>query len=508
MIMDSLPFLHVALLMFGVGVVGLLAGLALMGPLKSLAWRYGFLSHPGGHSRHDKSVPVLGGVAIYGAFLVATALFYTVFTRWPPGYTHPGMAHTVSLFLGATWVMLLGVADDRYNIGWKLKLGGELVGVGILLLGGHTIQNATLPFVGFVEFGWFGHALFALAVLTITNAVNLVDGVDGLAGGICFFAALVCGIIGLHHGDIFGAVVGFGVSGGLLAFLRHNFPPASIFMGDSGSLMLGFLLGTLATSSAAPSAGQRSGTIIMLLAPFLPFGVALLDVALSIIRRSVSGRRVFLPDTDHIHHRLMDKLGRPRAVVAILYAFSAMLSAITLTLVLGPAHGFYRAYVLLSGVVGLGLIVLVVRLYTRETLPRIWVNRPHMKYLASFIEFMSRKAQRTCDEEALLDMLEAGVRDLDFDEVSVTRHGQTVRQWRRAERLHPMAPRSEREKALGRGVLVRWVSPQHDSVSYQSYLRLAWDQFLRVLENRLKHVAARQDEDAACAPPSRSDPSS
>ena len=120
-------------------------------------------------------------------------------------------------------------------------------------------------------------------------------------------------------------------------------------MGDGGSLMLGFLLGALATSNAAPEAGQRSGTMVMLIAPFFPFGIALLDVTLAIFRRWLSGQKIFFPDTNHLHHKLMQTVGSPRAVVSILYAFSALLSAMTLTFVLGPQDRFFTLYMIMSG---------------------------------------------------------------------------------------------------------------------------------------------------------------
>ncbi|WP_167512291.1 glycosyltransferase family 4 protein [Oceanidesulfovibrio marinus] len=446
---------------------------------------WGFMCQPGGHSCHNGSVPLLGGAAIYCAVLLSFLLFFLVFSEWPPGFMHPDYKALFSLLIGTTWIAALGTLDDRRHMDWHSKLLGELVGIAILLIGGHTIQNATLPFVGVVHFGWFGQIFFALSVLTITNAVNLIDGLDGLAGGICFFAALVSGIIGLLKGDIFMAVIGFGVSGGLLAFLRYNFPPASVFMGDGGSLMLGFLLSTLATSSAATSPGQRSGMMTMILVPFMPFGIALLDVSFAIIRRSISGRRIFQPDTDHIHHRLMEALGRPRRVVALLYLFSALLSALTLAMVLGPRHELYRIYIILIGILALGLVILLLRLYTRESLPRILGNRAHMKYLASFSDFMCRRLQRVSTEYEALTLLQRGVCDLDFDTVRVEKYGSIYLEWTREQPLHPDAPRSEREWSLGNGVIVRWTMPKHESESYQNYLLLTWNQLLKSLSRRL-----------------------
>ncbi|WP_167590605.1 MraY family glycosyltransferase [Oceanidesulfovibrio indonesiensis] len=404
---------------------------------------------------------------------------------------HPDYSAILSLFLGTTWIAILGTLDDKIHMGWRLKLAGQIIGVAILLVGGHTLKNASIPLLGLVDFGWSGAIFFALSVLIITNAVNLIDGLDGLAGGICFFAALVSAVIGVFKADIFLAVIGFGISGGLLAFLRFNFPPASVFMGDGGSLMLGFLLSTLATSSVATSPGQRSGVFTMILLPFLPFGIALLDVSVAIVRRGVSGRCIFHPDTDHIHHRLMDTLGRPRRVVAVLYLFSALLSAITLTMVLGPQHQFYRVYVVFMGVVALGLVILLLRLYTREGLPQILGNRSHMKFLASFADYMCRRLQRATTEDEALMLLERGVTDLGFDYVRVERDGELFMEWTSSRKLHPDSERIEQKRSVCPRISIYWATPTHDSDSFQKYLLLTWNQSLRALSNCLERLHDR-----------------
>lgn len=458
---------------------------------KRVAERFDIMSYPGGHSSHHKPIPLLGGAAMLLGVLAAYVFFQIILSNQPWGMQHPRFWEMTSLMVGSAWMCVLGTLDDKLHLGWKKKLLGELLGVGIIIAGGHTLSKATIPFIGLVDFGWMGAPLFALMILTITNAVNLIDGIDGLAGGICFFAALVSGIIGMDKevGDIFTATMGFGIAGAILAFLVFNFPPASIFMGDGGSLLLGFLLGTMATSSAATAPGIRSGAMIMLLAPLLPFGIALLDVLLSILRRGISGRRIFLPDTDHLHHRLMEKVGRPRAVVAILYSFSALLSAMTLTIILGDATEFFSVYVLFSGLVILGLVVMVLRLYMRDGLPTILENRPHMKYLASYMDFMIRRVHRTCDADEMLQLLESGVRDLGFDRVAVLQGGEDRLVWERRTLLHPEAGRQEECRELGASdLLVEARLPQHQSLAYQKYLLLVWRQVLKEMGRQLQDI--------------------
>jgi len=500
-----MPMQFELLLTLGLGLLGYFVTYLLVPRAKVLARHYRIVSHPGGHSRHARPIPMLGGSCIYVSFAVAFVLYFIWDLIAGPPDPRPDRAQMLSLFLGATWITVLGTMDDKVRMPWKVKLLGEIGGVAILLLGGHGLHSATIPFVGLVSFGWWGVPIFALVVLTITNAINLIDGIDGLAGGICLFAALVSGIIGLAKGDMFTASIAFAVSGGLVGFLRFNFPPASIFMGDGGSLMLGFLLGTLATSSAAPASGQRSGTMVMLLAPFFPFGIALLDVMLSIVRRAVAGQKVFLPDTNHLHHRLMETIGRPRMVVSILYSFSALLSAMTLTLVLGPRQQFFTAYVVLSGIVLVALVVMVLRLYLNEGIPRIIQNRPHFQFLASYISFMSKRIKRAGSRVELLELLETGVRDLDFDVVEVLRGDERLFSWRNPRPVHLDSPREQRSRRLGKTDLeLVWTVPLHCSVSYQKYLKLTWDVFLQELEGRLAAVHETGDEPAArCAEPER-----
>ncbi len=370
----------------------LLVGLVITGESMpifiKLSHRLDILAYPGGRKLHRNPTPLLGGVAIFLPFALTLWLFILLVVSDRLDVRQPSFTQMLSLFVGATWILCLGVADDKSSLGWKRKLGGQLFGIAVLVAGGHSLETATIPFWGPVQFGSLGPIAFGLAVLVITNAINLIDGLDGLAGGICFFAAITSGMIGYCKGDWFTAVVAFSISGGLLGFLRYNFPPASIYMGDGGSLLLGFVLGTLATSGAALQPGQRAGTLSMLLVPFLPFGIALLDVALSVGRRWISGKKIFWADSDHLHHRLMEKFRYPRRVVAILYPFSALLSAVTLCLSLGPPqHPLVKCFIYASSLIVLAVVVMILRLYRNESILKTIENRPHFRVLmlVSFI---------------------------------------------------------------------------------------------------------------------------
>ena len=349
-------------------------------------------------------------------------------------------------------------------------------------------MRATLPFIGPVEFGWYGIPLFVLAVIAITNAINLIDGMDGLAGGICFFAALTSAVIGLAKGDFFTATIGFTIVGSLLGFLMFNLPPASIFMGDGGSMMMGFLLGTLATSFAAISPGQRLGTSVMIVAPFLPFGIPLFEVALSIVRRLVRGQAVFLGDGDHLHNRLRGKIEDPKLAVGVFYFFSAALCALTLFSVLGRDStlaqfvGAAIALVILGGIIG------SIRLYNVRELALTIRNRPHFKFLGGCLRFMKRRMRRAESLHELLALLETGVRDLHFDKVEVLSDGDVLFRWVSSRLVHPGNRRVYSEESLSDGrIIVKWWQPFHDDETYNEYLMLTWYRLLVAMRREIAH---------------------
>ncbi|MEI7448114.1 MAG: MraY family glycosyltransferase [Desulfomonile sp.] len=478
------------LLVLMVGLFGFLTTLLIIPFIKKLALRTNIIAYPGGRRNHEKPTPLLGGVAIFLPFAVVFVLFYSIVMMGKLQVGHPEKLQMLSLFLGSTWILILGVIDDKAPLGWKKKLLGQVFGVVILVLGGHTISTVSIPLLGPVDFTWFGIPLFALAILVVTNAINLIDGLDGLAGGVCFFAAMTCGIIGFFKGDFFSVTVCFTISGSLLAFLWFNFPPASIYLGDGGSLTLGFLLGTLAASSSAIYPGQRTGTMGMILISFLPFSIALLDVILSVLRRWITGRKIFLPDADHLHHRLMEKFRNPRRVVAIFYFFSSILAAMTLFLVLGPQSVFFKVLSIVSGFFVVAVLGAVLKLYRIENLVKAIENRPHFQFVTSYRSFMSARICRADSFDALISLLESGVRDLGYDSVEVLSQGQTIGVWSNPGKVHPEAPRSYEEINIPEvGLTIKWVIPTHESESYQKFLAVTWYGFVKEIGCKAKSLA-------------------
>lgn len=464
------------------GLVVAVVGLPLV---RKVALQNGIVAVPGGRRNHQKPTPLLGGLVITIPFALVFLAFYLFFASQDSQITRPTSMQMLSLFLAGCWIALLGIFDDRHRLRWRQKIAGQLLGAAILVSGGHGIHVATVPWLGTISFGWIGIPIFGLVILIITNAINLLDGLDGLAAGICFFAALTCSVIGYWKGDLFTAVISASIAGSLLGFLFFNFPPASIYLGDGGSLFLGFVLGTLAVSGAAPFPGQRPATLGMLFIPFLPFTAALLDVVVAVVRRWFTGRKIYLPDSDHIHHRLMEKFEKPRAVVAIFYAFSAILTVMTLIIAIDPESEASRSAFVLIGVVLVAIFVGLLRLYRIQDFAQALNNRPYFQFVSSYRAFMMAKINTVKSFDGLIKLLESGVNDLGYDSVEVIYCGNTICFWVNPSKSHPEATRFQEEISFDEiDLTVKWVVPKHESKSYQKFLEVTWYQVLRDLRER------------------------
>jgi UDP-GlcNAc:undecaprenyl-phosphate GlcNAc-1-phosphate transferase len=250
-------------------------------------------------------------------------------------------------------VFLLGVYDDVHPIGPYVKFSVQAGAGAMLFAGGLRILNIPLIF-GNHHFPWFvGLPLTILWVLAITNAFNLIDGLDGLAAGSALFSTVVVFVVALVSHSVLVSLMSLALAGAVLGFLRFNFNPATIFLGDCGSLFVGFILSALALQGA-----EKAPTIIAVAIPVVSFGLPILDTALCVVRRLLSGRPVFIGDREHIHHKLLQRGLSHRQVVITLYAVSAMFALLSL-LLLWPTG---RTLGLVLAVVGAGIWMGVQRL--------------------------------------------------------------------------------------------------------------------------------------------------
>jgi UDP-GlcNAc:undecaprenyl-phosphate GlcNAc-1-phosphate transferase len=283
---------------------------------------------------HRYPIPRVGGLAIAVAYLLAYVLVR-------PEEGSP-LAQQLSLVWrllpGAALAFGVGLLDDLFNLRAWIKLVGQVAAAGLACVGGVRV----LSFGGASTDAWWNIPLTILWLLACMNAFNLVDGLDGLAAGVGLFATLTVFIAALMQHNMVLAVATFPLAGALLAFLCYNFNPATIFLGDSGSLLIGFLLGCYAAIWS-----NKSATLLGMTAPLMALSIPLLDVALAIVRRFLRRQPIFTADRGHIHHRLLDRGLTPRRVVLVLYGLCGLAAAFSL--LQGVVHSFAGALLVLFG---------------------------------------------------------------------------------------------------------------------------------------------------------------
>ena len=384
--------------------------------VRDFASRHGWVTAPS-QERHLHSTPLprLGGVAIFISFslsIVATALVASYNPRLHSAFSGKTL---LTILIPASLVFLLGVYDDLYGAGPYLKFSVQAVAATMLFMGGLRIVNIPVLF-GNYRLPWFvGLSFTILWVLGITNAFNLIDGLDGLAAGSALFSTLVVFVVALLNGFPLVTVMAIALAGAILGFLRYNFNPATIFLGDSGSLFIGFLLSALALEGA-----QKAPTIVAVAIPVVSFGLPILETSLSILRRLISGRPVFTADREHIHHKLLQHGLSHRQVVIVLYAVSAVFALLSLFLLwpTGSSLGLVLA------VLGVGIWIGVQRLGYLELGELGRVAQRTLQQRQAFINNLAiRRATEELkaarDYEQIQNVLEAAFGCNDFDGFNV-----------------------------------------------------------------------------------------
>lgn len=316
-------------------------------PVKNFAHKVGAIDVPKDARRmHKKPIPRLGGLAIYGGFLCSILIF---------GQLDETM---LCVLLGAAIIVALGIFDDVLALGARLKFVVQIVAaaipvcIGDLQIGLFTNLNP-LSDTPFVHLGILAVPVTIIWIVGITNAVNLIDGLDGLAVGVSSIAAITMLAVALLTGNMPIAITMAALAGACIGFMPYNLNPAKIFMGDTGSTFLGYMLATVSIMGLF-----KFYAVISFAVPFLILGLPIFDTANAIIRRVAAGRSPMSPDRGHVHHKLIDMGFNQKQAVAILYAISATLG---LTAVVLTSSGEVKAIVLLLAVlaailVGAGII--------------------------------------------------------------------------------------------------------------------------------------------------------
>jgi len=368
---------------------------------------------------HTLPVPRLGGVAIFFSFVsvvLVTMGIYKLLKIDSPLH----IKQMVGLLGPACIVFLLGLLDDLYNLSPYWKFGVQVAAATWLFVGGYGIHNLGLVHGGQVLGEIYCFPLTILWVVLITNAFNLIDGLDGLAAGSALFSTIVVFVMSLTVPNPFVTFLTIALAGATLGFLRFNFHPATIFLGDSGSLFIGFMLAALALAGA-----EKAPTIIAVAIPIVSLGFPILDVALAVGRRLLSGKPLFEGDKHHIHHKLL-KLGlSQRDAVLSLYAVTAAFGFLSLVLLQER-----RAIALVLAVMGIGVFLGVQQLRYQEfaellsILQRVARRR---QILANHVAIrQATEILRSCrDFDSICRVLKEALEPVGFDGVRFQKLGQT-----------------------------------------------------------------------------------
>jgi UDP-GlcNAc:undecaprenyl-phosphate GlcNAc-1-phosphate transferase len=318
------------------GLVSLALSLFLTPLVRNLAWRHGLVDHPDKQRKiHTAPIPRMGGVAIFGAVIGAYCLLLLV--RLSSGaIVWADLPLVLRLLPALTVVFGVGLIDDLVSLSPWTRLTAETIAAVLAWIGGvQVIAVAGYSFSGTIV----SLLVTILWIVTCTNAINLIDGVDGLAVGVSLFASITILIEALLDHNFSMALAVVPLVGAMLGFLRYNFAPASIFLGDSGSLTIGFLLGCFGAIWA-----EKSTTLLGLTAPLMILAVPLLDVCLAVIRRLLRGQPLFSADNAHIHHKLLSRGLTPQRLLLLIYGICAVGSAVSLLLTIN--HNRNRDFVL------------------------------------------------------------------------------------------------------------------------------------------------------------------
>lgn len=297
--------------------------------VKKYAFKLGALDRPDQRKVHKRVMPRLGGLAIYLSFVAAVLLTMDITMQ------------VCGILVGGTMIVILGFVDDTRGLSPRFKLAGQIAAAAAVIPFGLEVNSLTNPFSNEmpIALGYLSIPVTVLWIVSVTNAVNLIDGLDGLAGGTTFISALtLAGVVWIET-----TTSGFLVSGqseavalalilaaSIVGFLRYNFYPAKIFLGDSGSMYLGFSMAALSIMGMA-----KSATFISVIIPVVILGIPLLDTVFAIVRRYCGHRPIFQPDKEHLHHRLLQMGLSHRQAVLSIYGVNVVLglSAVVLTLI-------------------------------------------------------------------------------------------------------------------------------------------------------------------------------
>ena len=350
-----------------------------------LAVRVGAIDLPRDRDLHDAPVPRLGGLAILAGVLVSAVLFLPIDSQMR------------GILGGALLVTFVGALDDLYDMPPAVKLLGQIAAAAIPVAAGVRVESFTLPFVGSVDLGaTAGGLLTGLAMVAVMNVVNFTDGVDGLAAGVCTISGVTFAIIALSLDRDEAGILAALTAGASLGFLWHNFHPASVFMGDAGSNLLGLLLACIAVQGVL-----KTAAVVALVFPLVVLAVPILDTAFVVAKRFKYRRPAWEADTEHFHHR-MARIGfSQRQTVLYLYLWTIALAALALALRFVPYsddHGSFNTGWTIV-VIGFGVMAIAASVYLVYVLEIVKFRRFRERQLAKQQGITQDEIDREIDRE-------------------------------------------------------------------------------------------------------------
>jgi UDP-GlcNAc:undecaprenyl-phosphate/decaprenyl-phosphate GlcNAc-1-phosphate transferase len=402
--------------------IAAIAATAIATPLYILvAQRLGWLDRPVGRKRHERATATMGGLVVF-ATVFAGALVAMRLDNLVGQMLRAKAVYIYGLMTCTGCMLLLGMVDDRHGLRPRVKLLVQTVVAIAAIFLGFRVEAITVPGYESVRLpDVVGVVVSLLWIVGITNAINLSDGLDGLAAGICFLAATVNAIVAIYLGNHYMTVMMVLLAGSLLSFLRWNFHPARVFLGDTGSLALGMYLALASLHSA-----QKAHTVVLILIPLFALGYPIFDTLLAVARRMVRGQPLFASDRDHIHHRLLDRGGSPSTAAVSIYIASFLVSLLCIAAVTA------NYFVLGLGVAG----VLVMAMFSARVLGYLewggwtarWSGREETKVLHAAAALARLKIQQAEGARELARAIAIFAAEIGFREVVVC-HGDGEERW-------------------------------------------------------------------------------
>ncbi len=339
---------------------------------------------------HNHNIPVLGGVAIYVSFAASSII--AVIVMRATGFQSKGEYHyLIGLFFCSSIIFLLGLYDDTRQVKASKKVLIEVAGAVLLFYFGFRMETVSNPFGSPINFGYFALPATVLWVVGITNAINLIDGIDGLAAGVSFLVLITLGLIGVTAGSQIPLIsaVAILLCGSILGFLPHNYPPAKVFMGDSGSLTIGFLIAAISIQSSL-----KGSTTMILIIPLILLLHPIVDVLSSITRRILKGVSPFSADKEHLHHKVLSYMSQTRSparsALFLFYGISILTSLLAFSMAVLKVESTNVLLFALFFAVGI-CIAINIKCFSKPLFACLFVNNSYLSRINKKVDGIEEK---------------------------------------------------------------------------------------------------------------------